>query len=86
MILRQPANLVGFNPDGRRLVAGDLDSGHLQVLNLEAEEPASAGRAVRVSQKALRGILLSPDGRWLVTRDADKRARLWSLGSFGVKK
>jgi WD40 repeat protein len=86
VVLPKSANLVGFTPNGRRLITGDLESGLVHVLNLDAADPASASSALRVSEKAILGILISRDGRWLVTRDANKQAKLWSLKSFGAKK
>jgi WD40 repeat protein len=80
-VLHTAADLLLFTPNGRRLVAGDREAGRLHVWDLDGVRGTPCGVELRGAGKAIMNVVLSPDGRWLVTRNADKTARLWELGS-----
>lgn len=68
---------AGMHPDGTRLVVGGLD-GTARIVDLATLRPTGeAMKSVGVVQAAE----FSADGRWIVTRSADRMARVWDASS-----
>jgi WD40 repeat protein len=72
-------------PNGRWLVAGaahpnsdfgDFDR-EARLWDLGAADPTSVRAVLDGHGGPMQEVVFSPDGRWLVTRAADKSARLW---------
>jgi WD40 repeat protein len=64
-------------PNSRWLATSDKLTARLW--DLEAPDPAATGVRLRGSDKGLGAVLITADGRWLVTHGPDKTARCWDL-------
>jgi hypothetical protein len=69
---------AGLSPDGGRLVAGGLD-GTSKLIDLAGMRPF--GEAMK-SIGVVLAADFTADGRWVVTRSADRAARVWD-GRYG---
>ncbi len=80
VIVRGSSDILLFAPNSRRMVTGEREKGHLHVWDLKAPGRAPGRAELRIPEKTLKDVVVSTDGRWVVTRSADKTARLWDLG------
>jgi WD40 repeat protein len=70
------ASRMRFAPDGKVLWVGDQ---HGDLLRFDLEEPQAAPRTVHAHDGWVAEILVSPDGREVVTLGSDKRIRTWAV-------
>ena len=82
---RQVAQRVTLSPDGRWLVASDLDETRFLVWDAQSGHRINELASGKVGLNAARlDATFSPDSRWLVT-GADREFRFWKTGSWQLK-
>ncbi|MCO6456643.1 MAG: protein kinase [Pirellulaceae bacterium] len=69
---------LAFSPDGDRLVAAQMEENAALIIDTRTGSPASAPLQ---HQDLLRDVAFSPDGQWVLTCSADRRARLWDAAT-----
>jgi WD40 repeat protein len=67
-----------ISPDGRWLVAGNVDN-TLRLRDLAAADPTQAAHVLRGHDSPVETLAISPDGRWLASGSQDGTVRLWPL-------
>ncbi|HAB17163.1 MAG TPA: serine/threonine-protein kinase [Verrucomicrobiota bacterium] len=80
-VMSNGVSLIRYSPDGRHLIAGDLD-GNLVLWDMIERQPVGRTNSVRFFQSAAD---FSPDGAWFALGAYDGTnylVRLWKVGAF----